>query len=56
MDLPIKSITTTNARKHQADLEELRTKINELEQKTAESLWLDDLSNFSKFLSKSQKC
>jgi DNA topoisomerase-2 len=47
MDLPIKSITTTNARKHQADLEALRTKISELEKKTPEQLWLDDLQSFS---------
>ena len=47
MDLPFKSITVTNARKHQADLEALRTKISDLEKKTAEGLWLDDLETFS---------
>ena len=47
MDLPFKSITVTNARKHQADLEALRTKIAELEKKTPEGLWLDDLETFS---------
>jgi DNA topoisomerase II len=52
MDLPIKSITTTNARKHQADLESLRGKIAELEKKTPEQLWLDDLETFSGIYSK----
>lgn len=52
MDLPIKSITTTNARKHQADLEALRTKISDLEKKTPEQLWLDDLETFSGIYSK----
>jgi len=47
MDLPFKSITVTNARKHQADLEALRKKISELEKKTPEGLWLDDLETFS---------
>jgi DNA topoisomerase-2 len=56
MNLPMKSLTKSVAQKHQNDLDILRTKINELENKTAEDLWLDDLSNFSKFLSKSQKC
>lgn len=52
MDLPIKSITTTNARKHQADLESLRGKISDLEKKTPEQLWLDDLETFSGIYSK----
>jgi len=52
MDLPIKSITVTNARKHQADLEALRGKIAELEKKTPEQLWLDDLETFSGLYSK----
>jgi len=52
MDLPIKSITVTNARKHQADLESLRAKIAHLEKKTPESLWLDDLETFSSIYSK----
>jgi DNA topoisomerase-2 len=52
MDLPIKSITTTNARKHQADLESLRGKIADLEKKTPEQLWLDDLETFSAIYSK----
>jgi DNA topoisomerase-2 len=47
MDLPFKSITVTNARKHQADLEALKTKINALEKKTPEELWLDDLETLS---------
>lgn len=52
MDLPIKSITVTNARKHQADLEALRGKIADLEKKTPEQLWLDDLETFSGMYSK----
>jgi hypothetical protein len=52
MDLPIKSITVTNARKHQADLEALRSKIADLEKKTPEQLWLDDLETFSGMYSK----
>jgi DNA topoisomerase-2 len=52
MDLPIKSITTTNARKHQSDLEALRGKIADLEKKTPEGLWLDDLETFSGIYSK----
>jgi DNA topoisomerase-2 len=52
MDLPIKSITLTNARKHQADLESLRGKIADLEKKTPEQLWLDDLETFSGIYSK----
>ena len=47
MDLPFKSITVTNARKHQADLQALKTKINALEKKTPEELWLDDLETLS---------
>jgi len=48
MDLPIKSITSTVAQKHQAELESLRKKISELEGQTPESLWLEDLQTFSK--------
>ena len=47
MDLPFKSITVTNARKHQADLEALKSKIGALEKKTPEDLWLDDLNALS---------
>ena len=47
MDLPFKSITVTNARKHQADLEALKSKIGALEKKTPEDLWLDDLGALS---------
>jgi DNA topoisomerase-2 len=52
MDLPIKSLTVTNARKHQSDLESLRQKISDLEKKTPEQLWLDDLETFSCIYSK----
>jgi DNA topoisomerase-2 len=47
MDLPIKSITATNAKKHKDDLIALQTKILDLTGKTAEGLWLDDLNAFS---------
>jgi len=47
MDLPIKSITVTNACKHQADLRALKSKIEALEKKTPEELWLDDLNALS---------
>jgi benzoyl-CoA reductase/2-hydroxyglutaryl-CoA dehydratase subunit BcrC/BadD/HgdB len=43
MDLPIKSLTLKNAQKQENDLEELRKKIAELENKTPSSLWLEDL-------------
>jgi DNA topoisomerase-2 len=47
MNLPIRSLTTTNAQRHQNDLELLQRKIAELEKKTPEELWLDDLETFS---------
>ena len=47
MDLPYKSITTTNAEKHQKDLNTLKLKIEELEKKTVAELWLSDLETFS---------
>jgi DNA topoisomerase-2 len=47
MDLPIKSITATNAKKHTDDLIALQTKIADLSGKTPEGLWLDDLNAFS---------
>lgn len=43
MDLPIKSLTLKNAQKHENDLEELKQKIVELEGKTAQDLWIEDL-------------
>jgi len=52
MDLPIKSITLTHARKHQVDLETLKERIRVLETKTPEILWLDDLETFSANVSK----
>jgi hypothetical protein len=48
----MKSLTVTTARKHQSDLETLRKKIADLEKKTAEDLWLDDLEAFSDITSK----
>jgi len=47
MNLPIKSLTTTNAQRHQNDLDLLQKKIADLEKKTPEELWLDDLETFS---------
>jgi DNA topoisomerase-2 len=52
MDLPYKSITLTNMRKHQNDLQVLRQRIADLEKKTPEQLWLDDLETFSDIYSK----
>jgi DNA topoisomerase-2 len=47
LDLPIKSLTSTHARKHHDELDSLKKKIIELEKKTPELLWLDDLETFS---------
>jgi len=55
LNLPIKSLTLTNAQKHQNDLDTLREKIADLEKKTAEELWLNDLDSFSGMYSKKNK-
>ena len=47
LDLPIKSLTSTHAQKHRDELESLKKKIADLEKKTPEQLWLDDLDSFS---------
>jgi DNA topoisomerase-2 len=47
LDLPIKSITLTNAQKHEKDLDTLRQKISDLEKKSAEDLWLNDIETFT---------
>ena len=47
MNLPIASITLTNARKHETALEELVKKIAELEAKTPKSMWKDELAALS---------
>jgi DNA topoisomerase-2 len=47
LDLPIKSLTSVHARKHHDELESLKAKITQLEKKTPELLWLDDLESFS---------
>ena len=52
MDLPYRSITLTNAQKHQRDLETLRQRISDLQKKSPEQLWLDDLETFSDIYSK----
>ena len=49
MDLPIRSLTVVNAEKHQKDLNALLQKIDDLEKKTAEDLWLDDLDAWFHF-------
>jgi len=46
MDLPIKSLTSVHAQKHRDELESLKKKISELEKKSVEQLWLDDLDSF----------
>jgi hypothetical protein len=47
LDLPIKSLTSIHAQKHRDELDSLKKKITELEKKTPETLWLDDLESFS---------
>jgi len=47
LDLPIKCLTSTHAQKHRDELESLKQKIAQLEKKSAELLWLDDLQSFS---------
>lgn len=49
LDLPIKSITLTHAKKHEEDLRILRERIAELEKKNANQLWLDDLAEWNRF-------
>lgn len=55
LNLPIKSLTITNAQKHENDLDTLRFKIAELEKKSPEELWLSDLDSFSGMYSKKNK-
>lgn len=52
MDLPIKSITSTFAQKHRDDLDKLKKSIYNLENTTAQEMWLSDLETFSKNYSK----
>ena len=49
LDLPIRSLTITNAQKHQKDLETLKGRIADLEKKTREDLWMDDLDAWFRF-------
>ena len=44
MNLPIASLTLTNATKHEKELAELKARIAEMEAKTPKELWLDDLN------------
>jgi DNA topoisomerase-2 len=44
MNLPIASLTLTNATKHEKELAELKARIAEMEAKTSKELWLDDLN------------
>ena len=44
MNLPIASLTLTNATKHEKELTELRTRIAEMESTTPKQLWLSDLN------------
>lgn len=48
LDLPIKSITITNAKKHQNEYDLLKQKIKDLECKSEKDLWLNDLELFEK--------
>ena len=43
MNLPIASLTLTNATKHEKELGELKARIAEMKAKTPKQLWLDDL-------------
>ena len=43
LDLPIKSLTLKNAQKHEKDLEDLKTKIKEIEKSTAKEMWIREL-------------
>jgi DNA gyrase/topoisomerase IV subunit A len=43
MNLPIASLTLTNATKHEKELAELKKQISELEGTTPKQLWLSDL-------------
>lgn len=44
MNLPIASLTLTNATKHEKELGELKARIAEMKAKTPKQLWLDDLN------------
>lgn len=46
LDLPFKSITIQNIKKHTDELQSLKKKIETLEKKSIETLWLDDLETF----------
>ena len=48
LDLPIRSLTLTNATKHQNEYESLKQKIKDLESKSEKDLWLNDLELFEK--------
>lgn len=43
MDLPIKSLTLTNAQKHEKDLEDLKAKIVDVERTTPKEMWIKEL-------------
>jgi hypothetical protein len=43
LNLPIKSLTLSQAQKHEKELEALTQKIADLEKKTIKQLWLDEI-------------
>ena len=47
MNLPISSLTLTNAQKHEKDLAELKARVKETESRNAKQMWLFDLSKLS---------
>ncbi len=49
LDLPIRSLTLAKAQKHREELEALESRITELDLKTSEQLWLDDLDAWFHF-------
>jgi hypothetical protein len=47
MNLPIASLTLTNAKKHEDELVKLRAKIGEMEATTPKQLWKSELTNLA---------
>jgi hypothetical protein len=47
MNLPIASLTLTNAKKHEDELVKLRAKIEEMEAMTPKQMWKSELTNLA---------
>jgi hypothetical protein len=47
MNLPIASLTLTNAQKHEDELAKLRVKIAEMEAMTPKQMWKTELTNLA---------